>query len=216
MFTGLIQTVGRVKRISRQGMQSRLEITADFGEVPFRLGESIAVNGVCLSVEKFSPNEFLVYASEETVSRTTLHALAVGAKVNLEKALLFGSPLGGHLVSGHIDCVVSVAGVFSAGQSIRYRFSLPAEFASQVVSKGSVALDGISLTVNDCGVDFFEVNIIPQTQQETTVKDWKPGCLVNLETDIIGKYVARFLSPWQGQAEKPSGIDMEFLRKNGF
>lgn len=216
MFTGLIQTVGKVKRIFRQDRQARLEITADFGKIPFRLGESIAVNGVCLSVEKFGLKEFIVYASEETVTRTTLHTLAVGSKVNLEKALLFGSPLGGHLVSGHIDCMVRVEGIFSAGQSARYRFSLPAEFAGQVVSKGSVALDGISLTVNNCGTDFFEVNVIPQTQLETTIKDWQPGCSVNLETDIIGKYVARLLLPWQGRTEKISGIDMDFLRQYGF
>ncbi len=216
MFTGLIQTVGRVKHISRQGMQARLEITADFGKIPFKLGESIAVNGVCLSVEKFSSNEFLVYASEETLTHTTLYTLAVGSKVNLEKALSFGSSLGGHLVSGHVDCIVTIKGIFSAGQSVRYRFSLPVEFAGQVVSKGSVALDGISLTVNTCGTDFFEVNVIPQTQLETTVKDWQLGCPVNLETDIIGKYVARFLSSWQGRAEKMSGIDMDFLHKYGF
>ncbi len=217
MFTGLIQTVGRVSRMTRQGTECRLEIEADFGPSHvFQLGESIAVNGACLSVEKFAGNAFTAYASDETMRRTTLQFLGSGSRVNLEKALTLGASMGGHMVSGHVDCVVDVLSVRSAGQSRQYRFSLPADFAGQVISKGSVALDGISLTVNDCGPDFFEVNIIPQTQRDTTINSWQAGSRVNLETDIIGKYVARFLTPWTEQKEKKSAITLDFLRQHGF
>ncbi len=217
MFTGLIQTVGRISCMIRQGAECRLEIEADFGpNHVFQLGESIAVNGACLSVEKFAGDCFTVYASGETMRLTTLQFLGSGSRVNLEKALTLGASMGGHMVSGHVDCVVDVVAVRQVGQSRLYRFSLPADFATQVISKGSVALDGISLTVNDCGPDFFEVNIIPQTQKDTTISAWQAGSRVNLETDIIGKYVARFLSPWAGQEEKKSAITPDFLRQYGF
>ena len=219
MFTGLVQGIGEIQAIESRGKESRIRISPLFALKDYVLGESIAVNGVCLTVEDFGPDWFLVYASKETLSRTNLNLLGTGSKVNLERALALGDRLGGHLVSGHIDCLARVESIKKAGESRLYRLSFPKEQASFVIPKGSVALDGISLTINKCGQDFLEVNIIPATQKETTISLWKPGTLVNMETDLIGKYVYRILSPWR-EAEDNSrvsqGLTMDFLRKKGF
>lgn len=180
-------------------------------------GESIAVNGVCLSVETHNARRFTAYASAETLSRTTLGTLAVKDQVNLERALALGDRLGGHLVSGHVDCLATVLDLRSVGQSLCCRLGFPAAYGSEVIPKGSVTLDGISLTVNDCGSDFLEINSIPDTQKRTAMRLWRPGAQVNMETDLIGKYVRRMLGPWQaGAVERNSEISREFLLRNGF
>ncbi|MEG6551076.1 riboflavin synthase, partial [Desulfocurvibacter africanus] len=151
---------------------------------------------------------------------TNLGKLRPGSNVNLERALAFGDRLGGHLVSGHVDCLAEVESVSPAGESKKYVLRFPAEYGPTVIEKGSVALDGISLTINECGPDFLSVNIIPETQGQTTILDWAPGRAVNMETDLIGKYVQRMIAPYvsgQGQgAAKPSSINEEFLRRHGF
>jgi len=219
MFTGLVQGMGRVETAEARGGETRLKVRALFDLAAIVAGESIAVNGACLTVETFGEDWFTAYASAETLKHTNLGRLKAGSTVNLERALALGDRLGGHLVSGHVDCLATVADIAPAGESRVYRLSFPAEHGAYVIRKGSVTLDGISLTVNDCGQDFLSVNIIPATQRETTIAGWKPGTQVNMETDIIGKYVRSMLGPWTGQAaaEKPaSSISMDFLKQNGF
>jgi riboflavin synthase len=224
MFTGIILGQGRVESVDNRGSESRLRITPLFQLRDYVIGESIAVNGACLTVETAQGGSFTAYASAETLSHTNLGSLGSGSLVNLERALAMGDRLGGHLVSGHVDCLAEVDSVSPAGQSKIYRMRFPKEQGRYVIPKGSVTLDGISLTVNDCGEDFLSVNIIPETQQVTTISQWKPGHRVNMETDLIGKYVQRMLGPWAGRTdsgdsrppEKPGGLSMEFLREHGF
>jgi riboflavin synthase len=223
MFTGLIEGVGHVRSVEARGGQSRLRIEAPFLQ-GLAQGESIAVSGACLSVETFGPGWFTVYASAETLARTNLGELRPGAAVNLERALALGARLGGHMVSGHVDCLATVAAVAPAGESRVYRLTFPPEQGPLVIEKGSVALDGISLTVNACGPDWLAVNIIPETQKVTTISGWAPGRAVNMETDLIGKYVRRMVAPWLSGGEGASGtaggagsgISEDFLRRHGF
>jgi len=157
---------------------------------------------------------FTAYASEETLSRTNLSLLRPDASVNLERALVIGGRLGGHLVSGHVDCSATVQSAREAGQSLLVRLGFPAEYGELVIPKGSVALDGISLTVNNCGDDFLEVNLIPETRRATTAASWTPGTQVNMEADMIGKYVLRMLAPRREGAR--AALDENFLREHGF
>jgi riboflavin synthase len=138
--------------------------------------------------------------------------------VNLERALALGDRLGGHLVSGHVDCLARVDQSRPSGSSVFFRLTFPPEFGRQIIPKGSVALDGISLTVNACGKEYLEVNIIPATQSETTISRWSTGSLVNMETDIIGKYVERMVAPWSHGPDDPGKgkLTLDFLRRNGF
>jgi riboflavin synthase len=219
MFTGLVMGLGRIAAAERRGDETRFRIQALFALENLVVGESIAVNGACLTVETAGNRAFTAYASAETLEKSGLGKLKPNDTVNLERALALGDRLGGHLVSGHVDCLASVDGLTAVGESIRYRLTFPAEFSIYVVPKGSVALDGISLTVNDCGEGFLTVNVIPSTQGATTIADWKPGRAVNMETDMLGKYVLRMLGPWkerEGKGKEPSRITENFLRENGF
>ncbi|MDQ7032862.1 MAG: riboflavin synthase [Desulfonauticus sp.] len=216
MFTGIIQDVGRIEEVRFLGSEQRLTIkTSKLAD--FSLGESIAVNGVCLTVENFTQDRFQVYASKETLEKTNLKFLKTGDLVNLERALTLSDRLGGHFVSGHIDCLGQVKKKQPVGESILFEITLPQEFAPYVIPKGSIALDGISLTVNTCSLTYFTVNIIPATQKETTILNWQPGYRLNIETDVIGKYVHRFLSCSGTQTEtSTSKISLDFLQKHGF
>jgi riboflavin synthase len=217
MFTGLVMGLGRVAAVESRGNETRFRIKALFDLDNIVLGESIAVNGVCLTVETFGDREYTAYASGETLSRSNLGKLTIGSVVNLERALALGDRLGGHMVSGHVDCLAEVATVTPAGQSMQYKIDFPKELSIFVVPKGSVALDGISLTVNECGEGWLTVNIIPSTQGATTISGWKPGTVINMETDVLGKYVLRMLGPWQdAQGKQESKISEAFLRENGF
>ena len=222
MFTGLVQGKGRIETVEARGAETRLKIRALFDLKNIAPGESIAVNGACLTVETYGDKWFTVYASAETLAHTSLGALKTGAEVNLERALALGDRLGGHLVSGHVDCLAVVSGIAPAGESRVYTLSFPAEFGQLVVPKGSITLDGISLTVNDCGPEILSVNIIPATQRETTISGWTPGTRVNMETDLIGKYVRNMLGPWlasaggAGGGKPASKLSMDFLREHGF
>jgi len=216
MFTGLVMGLGRIMAADARGDETRFRIKALFDLNPLVVGESIAANGACLTVETAGDNEYTAYASAETLSKSNLGKLRPGNVVNLERALAFGDRLGGHLVAGHVDCVATVESVTPFGQSMRYKITYPDEFSVYVVPKGSVALDGVSLTVNECGAGFLTVNVIPSTQGATTIASWKPGVVLNMETDMLGKYVLRMLGPWQEAKGQDSKITEVFLRENGF
>lgn len=207
--------MGEVSRIVPGNGESRLTITTLFPPPAWVQGESIAVNGACLSVETFDKNAFTAYASQETLRLTNLGSLQPGRRVNLERALALGDRLGGHLVSGHVDGLAVIENIADAGASKLIRVRFPEEFAAQVIPKGSVTLDGISLTVNACGNDFIEVNVIPETQTATTVGAWKTGRKLNFETDVLGKYVERMLGLRRQEAPE-SRLTLDFLRDNGF
>ncbi|MFW5992560.1 MAG: riboflavin synthase [Desulfohalobiaceae bacterium] len=222
MFTGLIQSRGRIESVQRLAGERRFTIAPKPVFQDIELGESISVNGVCLSVEAQGPEWFQVYASAETLERSNLGLLQPGSKVNLERALAVGSRLGGHLVNAHVDCLAELQKVQPAGQSTLYGFGFSAKWSRYVVQKGSVCLDGISLTVNHCAPGYLEVNVIPATQKETIVPEWKQGWKANLEVDIIAKYVENMLIPWRGVKEEPGqesgekGLSLDFLRRHGF
>ncbi len=216
MFTGLIEGKGKVFSFSKKGNDARFEIIMPFPSSTIKKGDSIAVNGVCLTVESFSAEHFVAYVSEETFSKSNLVSLSKGDTVNLERALAVGERFGGHIVSGHVDCLAEVILLEQKGESTLYRLSFPKEFSQQIVGKGSIALDGISLTVNICTDNYFEVNIIPTTSSHTTIATWKKGTLVNMETDVLAKYVEKMLFASQEKVQKTSSISAEFLQKNGF
>jgi len=220
MFTGIIQTLGRINRIEGAGKERRLYISPgrQFAH-PVR-GESVSINGICLSVEDFSQDWLKFYASAQTLEQTNLGDYQAGHSVNLERALAVGERMGGHFVNGHVDCVSTVGEVRSSGESTVYRLQFSRNWSKFIVPKGSVALDGISLTVIDCGPGFLEVNIIPETQKSTNIGFWKSGSRVNMEVDMIAKYVAQMLAPWDSSdnpgENEGSGISWEFLQKYGF
>ncbi|HYH38508.1 MAG TPA: riboflavin synthase [Azospirillum sp.] len=193
MFTGIITDVGRVRSIERSGdTLFTIETAFDMETVP--IGASIANNGVCLTVVDKGPGWFAVQASGETLSKTTLGGWAEGTRVNLERALKMGDELGGHIVSGHVDGVARVVEVRPDGESVRLTFEAPADLEKFVAPKGSVALDGVSLTVNEVDGARFGVNIIPHTQVATTFGQLKPGDAVNMEIDMLARYVARLVA----------------------
>ena len=212
MFTGLIECTGSLVALRRSGERAVLELSAPLPVSEINIGDSIAVNGVCLTVIAMQGNRFSFDVSPETVSRTAFSSLQPGNQLNLERALCFGGRLDGHLVTGHIDCVGRLESRLTQGNAVLLGFSLPAEHARMLVEKGSVALDGISLTVNSVTDRSFSVSIIPHTLEKTTLAQAGPGRLVNVETDIIGKYVARLVAPHAAAR----GLTMETLLQNGF
>ena len=196
MFTGIVQDVGRIVTLERRGGDVRLRIAVD--RLPLattRAGDSIAVSGVCLTALEIDAQEFSADVSNETLSLTTLGALEVGRRVNLEPALKAGDALGGHLVSGHVDGLGEVLEVRKDARSVRMRFGCPPSLAKYFARKGSVAIDGVSLTINDVGPTEFSVNLIPHTQDVTTLGEFTPGRRVNLEVDQVARYVERLLDP---------------------
>ena len=215
MFTGLIIGMGEVARITPGQGESRFTFAPLFAVSNWVKGESIAVNGVCLSVETYDQRSFTAYASHETLRLSNLDSLRRGETVNLERALSLGDRLGGHMVSGHADGVAEIESIRDVGSSRVIRVRYPEEFSPQVIPKGSVALDGVSLTVNQCGPGFLEVNVIPETQSSTTIGSWTTGRKVNFETDMIGKYVERMLAAWKDSPAE-SRLTMNFLREHGF
>ena len=191
MFTGLVTDLGTVERLT-PGPVTDLWIASAFtGD--FQHGESIACDGVCLTVTEFKGASFKVQAAPETLRRSTLGSWAVGTRVNLERALRMGDRLGGHWVQGHVDGVATVLDTRPEGGSWVMAFSLPGDLAPFFVEKGSVCIDGVSLTLTSVGADRFDVMLIPETQQRTSLGRKQPGQKVNLEADIIGKYVARMM-----------------------
>ena len=195
MFTGLIQSVGTLRQREPRGGDVRLRIGT--GTLPFddvALGESIAVNGVCLTVIEFDASSFAVDASTETLALTTLGGLAIGAPVNLERAMLPTDRLGGHLVSGHVDGVGRVREVWPDARAQRWRFEVPAALRKYIATKGSICVDGVSLTVNEVDGEGFEVALIPHTVSHTAFSQTAVGDAVNLEIDLVARYVERLLA----------------------
>ena len=211
MFTGLIEDIGTIGKLERKGGGTLLVVNHGAVLDDLKLGDSVAVDGVCLTITELSSPSFSVEVSAETMRRTILDAKKPHEKVNLERALRLSDRLGGHLVTGHVDEVGTIASIVPEGSSQKITITVSAKTNRYVVEKGSVAVDGISLTVNEVRDDCFSVNIIPYTASKTTLTERRPGDKVNVEADILGKYLERLVS------KKPQGkIDAQFLSEHGF
>jgi len=216
MFTGIVQGKGKLLNRRPSGGGMAFDLEAHFALSDPAEGESIAVNGACLTAYDIKGNRFTVDVSPESLSRTTLGELKAGDVVNMERALRLSDRLGGHLVSGHIDCVGVTAGIRKEGNFTILTFTVPTEQDRYIIEKGSITIDGISLTVNSCSSGSFSVSVIPHTIQVTTLGMLKNGSTVNLEVDIIGKYVEKLLSVESSDSVKTSGINPAFLAENGY
>lgn len=194
MFTGIVEELGTVRSIEERGENARIVINARVVTEGTIHGDSIAVNGVCLTALDLQPDSFAADVSRETLLRSTLGSLRAGTPVNLERAVTLATRLGGHMVQGHVDARGKLVSVEDLGDSWTVRFAFPAEIARYLVFKGSVAVEGISLTIANLGEDYFDVAIIPKTWEVTNLSHLKPGEGVNLEVDVIGKYVERLLA----------------------
>ena len=217
MFTGIIQSVGTLRRLEPRGGDARLTIAT--GKLPMAdvaLGDSIAVNGVCLTAVALSPDAFGADVSRETLSLTTLGELVPGSPVNLEKALTLSTPLGGHLVSGHVDGVGRVLERREDARSWRLRIEAPTELARYIAHKGSICVDGVSLTVNAVDGACFDLNIVPHTLEETIIVHYQAGIRVNLEVDLIARYLERLLLGDEAAHPGASGVTLELLAEHGF
>ena len=215
MFTGIIEAIGRIKKIEPVGGDLRLHVdVASLDMADVQLGDSIAVNGVCLTAIEFDNKHFAADVSNETITLTSLKDLAVGSEVNLEKALLPTTRLGGHLVSGHVDGLGEVLSIKEESRSIQLTIKSPDELKHYIAMKGSICIDGTSLTVNKINNTDFEINIVPHTQQQTIIKNYKPGTKVNLEVDLIARYLERLLMKQDDNTAE--GLTLETLAKAGF
>jgi len=211
MFTGIISAIGKVKSLQAQNGDVRLQIaTQDLDLADVKLGDSIANNGVCLTVVAMDNAILSFDVSRESLDRTDLGSLTTGSEINLEKALAVGDRLGGHFVSGHVDGLGIVKARQESARSVIFRFEVPIGLERYIAEKGSICIDGTSLTVNDVAENWFEVNIIPHTLQQTIMKHYQVGTKVNLEVDLIARYLERLLP------EQEAGITRETLLKNGF
>ena len=212
MFTGIIKAIGRIERMQPQGGDLRLTITsADLPWQRYAIGESISINGICLTAIEYRKNGFVADVSVETIRATALANLAEGSRVNLEPSVSVGERLGGHLVSGHVDCVGRIKTRETDARSVRLMLEIPPEYGRFIARKGSVCVDGVSLTVNEVSKNTFGVNIIPHTADATIIGDYRPGTEVNIEVDLLARYVERLL----GNSEE-SAITEESLRAHGY
>jgi riboflavin synthase len=217
MFTGIIEGLGAVAAIRPVGQGKRLAITAGFELTGTKVGDSIAVSGACLTAVAIAGRQFEIDVSPETLARTTLGAARVGERVNLERALRLSDRIDGHLVSGHTDGTGVIASREAAGNAVIVTVAVPEALTRYMIVKGSVAVDGVSLTINRIEADRFSVSIIPYTSGLTTIGFKQKGEGVNIEVDMIGKYVEKFLSAQTGRAAAPSsGVSMELLAKAGY
>ena len=210
MFTGIVEDIGKIVSIQKKSKDATLTIgVGKIDTSSIVMGESIAVNGTCLTVVKIGKNNFSVDASAETLSKTNIGDLSTGSSLNLERSLKVGERMGGHMVTGHIDGQGTVESVEKKGESLEIWFSLPETLSKYIVEKGSIAVDGVSLTVNLVKGNRFSANIIPHTQKETIFRDIKTHDMVNIECDIIGKYVEKFVSNF----DKSDGSSLDLLKK---
>ena len=216
MFTGLIEKTGVLTGRETGAKAGRLTVKPDTPWMDLEEGESIAVNGACLTFEKEAGGNLTFFVMKETLDRTNLGQLKNGARVNLERALSLGSRLGGHLVSGHVDAAVKVVSFGKIGDDYELRMEMPSELRIFFVTKGSVCVNGVSLTLTDVTDETFAVRLIPTTRRETNLDDLKPGDLVNIETDLIGKYVCEQLRHMDGSAQSAKTISMRDLTEAGF
>lgn len=218
MFTGIIEGLGTITELRSSGQGTQVSVAADFSLEGTRIGDSISVNGVCLTAVRLGERRFSADVSPETLARSTFGRARIGERVNLERALRLSDRLDGHLVSGHVDGCGKIAGRSRDANAIRIDVEVPAALTRYMIEKGSVAVDGVSLTINSCATDRFQVSIIPHTARMTTVGIKTVGSEVHIETDLIGKYVERFLRGKKDPADGPGagGIDRDFLARTGF
>lgn len=217
MFTGIIQAIGTIQAMQPTGGDLRLTIAT--GKLDMRdvqLGDSIAVNGVCLTAIALEPHSFAADVSRETLALTSIGQLDLGSKVNLEKALTLSTRLGGHLVSGHVDGLGEVISRHDDARSVRFRLKAPDSLAKYIAHKGSICVDGTSLTVNQVDGAFFELNIVPHTLQATIMASYRAGTKVNLEVDVVARYLERLLLGEKAAESTASGITEAFLAEHGF
>ncbi|MCT8864614.1 MULTISPECIES: riboflavin synthase [Shewanella] len=216
MFTGIIEAVGTLRKLERKGDDIRLTVASgklDLSDV--RLGDSIATNGVCLTVVQQLADGYVADVSAETVSLTGFADYKVGTKVNLEKAVTPTTRLGGHMVSGHVDGIATVEQRLARGQAIEFWLAAPAELARYIAHKGSITIDGVSLTVNEVDGHRFRLTIVPHTAGETTLVDLKAGDKVNIEVDLIARYLERLMR-FDTKETQGGGVTMEMLARAGF
>lgn len=225
MFTGIIESFGTIKRIESSGEGKVLLIGCDLDLSQTKIGDSIAVNGACLTAVSLGSREFKVDMAPETVSRTTFKKMGPGSRVNIERALKLSDRIDGHLVSGHIDGTGTIASIRKMSNAVILDVSVPEAMAADMIEKGSVAIEGISLTINKCWDKGFQVSIIPHTAKITTIGLKQVGDEVNIETDMLGKYVRKILTAGGGSVNSPgnaesgqgeSDISMSLLARNGF
>ncbi len=211
MFTGIIKAKGTITSMQRRSGDVRMTVSSpDMPWSDYEIGESIAVSGVCLTAVALHEDGFDTDVSNETLSVTALASIGEGSSVNLEPAMAVGERLGRHIVSGHVDCVGKVLSVDEDARSMRLKLEMPREYARYVAKKGSICIDGVSLTINEVSGNTFEVNIIPHTADVTTIGEYATGSLVNIEVDLLARYLERMLSA------DADGISLEFLKTHGY
>ncbi|MFZ7102376.1 MAG: riboflavin synthase [Peptococcaceae bacterium] len=215
MFTGLAEELGTIKAVDSGQASAQLKVAASIVLNEVRVGDSIAVNGVCLTVVKFTDNGFTAQVMEETLRKTNLKELKAGDKVNLERALRVGERLGGHIVSGHIDGIGQIMEKARHDIAIVLKIAAAADILENMIPKGSISIDGISLTIVEVNDDYFTVSLIPHTMLQTTLGIKQKGAIVNLETDVLGKYVRRFLDN-NNRTKNIRDVSVSFLAENGF
>ena len=217
MFTGIIESLGKVDSLQSVGGDVRLRIGTSLDMSDVHLGDSIATNGICLTVIEWGENWYAADVSRESLNRTTLGTWKVGQRVNVEKAMLPTTRFGGHIVSGHVDAVGEITVVREDARSIYYEVTAPAEIAKYLAEKGSVTVDGISLTINHLRGNVISLNLIPHTAERTNIGTWKTGAKVNLEVDVLARYIERLmLGDKAAETKEQSKLSMAFLAENGF
>ncbi|GEM78708.1 riboflavin synthase [Vibrio superstes] len=217
MFTGIVEAVGTLSSITNQGED--ISITVETGNLDMsdvKLGDSIATNGICLTVVRFDNRSFTADLSVETLTKTGFSQYQVGDRVNLEKAMLPTTRFGGHIVSGHVDGVGTIVERIPVGRAVEYWVEMPSGLERYVAQKGSITVDGISLTVNDLRKNGFKLTIVPHTSEQTIIDEFEVGRRVNLEVDVLARYMERLLGMGSNQQQGSSTITMEFLQQNGF
>ena len=217
MFTGIIESVGKVESLQSVGGDVRLRIQTDLDMSDVHLGDSIATNGICLTVTDWGDHWYAADVSRESLNRTTFGQWKVGQRVNVEKAMLPTTRFGGHIVSGHVDAVGEITVVKADARSIYYEVTAPVEIARYLAEKGSVTVDGISLTINYLRGNVISLNLIPHTAERTNIGTWQVGAKVNLEVDVLARYIERLLlGDKAAETKQQSKISMDFLAENGF
>ncbi|MGE8559554.1 MAG: riboflavin synthase [Acinetobacter sp.] len=217
MFTGIIESLGKVESLQSVGGDVRLRIGTSLDMSDVHLGDSIATSGICLTVIEWGENWYAADVSRESLNRTTLGTWKVGQRVNVEKAMLPTTRFGGHIVSGHVDAVGEITVVREDARSIYYEVTAPAEIAKYLAEKGSVTVDGISLTINHLRGNVISLNLIPHTAERTNIGTWKTGAKVNLEVDVLARYIERLmLGDKAAETQEQSKLSMAFLAENGF
>jgi len=219
MFTGIIEAIGKIQAINITGQGARLVITTgtlDMSDV--KLGDSIATNGICLTVVAYDSSSFSADVSNETLKRTGFANYQTGQTVNLEKAMLPTTRFGGHMVSGHVDAVVAISSIENNGNSIEYWLEMPSDLAPYIAEKGSITVDGTSLTINSLTADKFRITIVPHTTAQTIIANYQVGTQVNLEVDLIARYIERLLTRKDSNSaeNKGSAVTQELLARSGF